>query len=184
MRALEVEIANLISADPLWSKLDEAFTSIKGVADRTVARLMAESPEIGLISNKAIAKFVGIAPLADDSGNSEGTRSIRGGRSTVREILFVVADIARCYDPKLEAFRDRLLHKGKKKVVRIALAHKLLVWLNAKLSRWRRKARTPRIGGTAPPAATISNSKSILTRQTVAHAEPMTQRSETPHSLL
>jgi transposase len=133
IRALEVEIASLISADPLWSKLDEAFRSIKGVADRTVARLMAELPEIGLISNKAIAKLVGLAPLADDSGNSEGTRSIRGGRSTVREILFVVADIARRYDPKLEAFRERLLLKGKKKkVVRIALAHKLLVWLNAK----------------------------------------------------
>ena len=133
MRALEVEIASLISADPLWSKLEEAFRSIKGVADRTVARLMAELPEIGLISNKAIAKLVGVAPLADDSGKAQGKRSIRGGRSSVREILFVVADVARRYNPDLAAFRDRLLLKGKeKKVVRIALAHKLLIWLNAK----------------------------------------------------
>ena len=133
IRALETEIGKLIEADPLWRKLDEAFRSIKGVADRTVARLMAELPEIGLISNKAIAKLVGLAPLAHDSGKTAGARSIYGGRSTVRNILYVVAEIARRFDPDLAAFHQRLTLKGKKKkVVRIALAHKLLVRLNAK----------------------------------------------------
>ena len=32
-------IAELIAADPVWRKMDAAFRSIKGVADRTVARL-------------------------------------------------------------------------------------------------------------------------------------------------
>ncbi len=133
MRALEAEIASLIEADPLWRKLDEAFRSIKGVADRTVARLMAELPEIGLISNKAIAKLVGLAPLADDSGKTSGIRRIRGGRSTVRDILLVVAEVARRFDPDLAAFHQRLTLAGKKKkAVRVALAHKLLVRLNAK----------------------------------------------------
>jgi transposase len=39
IRALETAIAGLIAADPLWQKLDHAFRSIKGVADRTVARV-------------------------------------------------------------------------------------------------------------------------------------------------
>lgn len=58
MRALEAEIAALIAADPLWRALDAVFRSVKGVADRTVACLMAELPEIGLISNKAISRLV------------------------------------------------------------------------------------------------------------------------------
>ena len=133
MRSLEAEIAELIDADPLWRKLDEAFRSIKGVADRTVARLMAHLPEIGTISNKAIAKLVGLAPIADDSGKRNGKRAIRGGRSDVRSILFVVAQVVRKYDPDFAAFHKRLGDAGKpKKVVQTALAHKLLVRLNAK----------------------------------------------------
>lgn len=132
-RKLEGEIASMIDDDPLWARLNEAFRAIKGVASRTVARLMAEMPEIGIYSNKAISKLAGLAPLAKDSGNRKGQRSIRGGRSGVRSILFLVADIARRYDPGLADFHRRLTAAGKAKMtVRIALAHKLLVRLNAK----------------------------------------------------
>jgi transposase len=132
-RKLEGEIASLIDDDPMWSLLDKTFRTVKGVAGRTVARLMAELPEIGTYSNKAVSKLVGLAPLADDSGPRKGKRRIRGGRAGVRSILFLVADIARRHDPSLADFRRRLLKAGKEKmVVRIALAHKLLVRLNAK----------------------------------------------------
>ena len=127
MRKLEAVIAALIAADPLWQKLDQAFRSIKGVADRTVARLMAEMPEIGLASNKAISK------LAQDSGKRQGKRPVRGGRRGVRAILYVVAGVVRRYNADFAAFHQRLTAAGKpKKVIRIALAHKLLVRLNAK----------------------------------------------------
>ncbi len=132
-RKLEGEIASMIDDDPLWAQLAESWRSVKGVAGRTVARLMADVPEIGIYSNKAVAKLVGLAPLADDSGKRKGKRSIRGGRASVRSILFLVARIAAKYDKSLAAFRDRLLAAGKHKMtVRIALAHKLLVRLNAK----------------------------------------------------
>jgi len=133
IRELEAEIANLIDGDPLWRKLDEAFRSIKGVADRTVARLMAELPEIGTLSGKSVSKLTGVAPLARDSGKTTGKRPVRGGRPGIRSILFVVADIVRRYDDDFKAFHKRLSDAGKpKKVIRIALAHKLLVRLNAK----------------------------------------------------
>jgi transposase len=133
IRELETEIANLIAADPLWQKLDQSFRSIKGVADRTVARLMAEMPEIGTISNKAISKLAGLAPLADDSGKHEGKRKIRGGRTGIRHLLFVIATVVRRYHPDFLAFHQRLSAAGKpKKVILIAIAHKLLVRLNAK----------------------------------------------------
>jgi len=133
IRSLEAEIAELIDGDPLWRKLDETFRTIKGVADRTVARLMAELPEIGTLSNKAIAKLAGLAPLAHDSGKRTGRRPIRGGRRSIRAILFVVAEIVRRHNPDFAAFHKRLSEAGKpKKVIRVALAHKLLVRLNAK----------------------------------------------------
>jgi transposase len=133
IRALEGEIASLIDDDPLWQTLDKAFREIKGVAHRTVARLMAEIPEIGTISNKAISKLAGLAPIANDSGKRSGTRSTRGGRAGVRSILFVVADLVRRYDQDFADFHARLNKAGKpKKVIRTALAHKLLVRLNAK----------------------------------------------------
>jgi transposase len=147
VQELESAIAVLISQDPLWRKLDQAFRSIKGVADRTVARLMAEMPgspatglrrwggmpEIGTLSNKAISKLAGVAPLAHDSGKLQGKRSVRGGRASVREILFVVAGVSGRYEPDFIAFHQRLQAAGKPgKVIRIALAHKLRVRLNAK----------------------------------------------------
>jgi transposase len=51
----------------------------------------------------------------------------------VRSILFLVAEIAARYDKSLSDFRARLAAAGKEKmVIRIALARKLLVRLNAK----------------------------------------------------
>ncbi|WP_292715663.1 IS110 family transposase [Mesorhizobium sp.] len=132
-RRLEGEIASLIDDDPLWACLDQAFRSLKGVASRTVARLMAELPEIGILSNKAIAKLAGLAPIANDSGKRSGRRPVRGGRAGPRCILFLIARGVARYDPHFGAFHQRLQAAGKEKmVIRIALARKLLVVLNAK----------------------------------------------------
>lgn len=132
-KILAAEIAALVQADPLWRELDRTLRSVKGVADRTVAVLLADLPEIGTLSNKAVAKITGLAPIANDSGKRQGKRPVRGGRASVRSILFLVADVARKFDQSLADFRQRLLDQGKPKmVVRVALAHKLLVRLNAK----------------------------------------------------
>jgi transposase len=133
IRSFETRLAALIDADPLWQTLDAAFRAIKGVADRTVARLMADLPEIGTLSNKAIAKLAGLAPIADDSGRRNGKRHVRGGRESIRSILFVVAEIVRRHNADFAEFHRRLTEAGKpKKLIRVAIAHKLLVRLNAK----------------------------------------------------
>ncbi len=155
IRELEIAIAALISEDPFWHQLDQVFRSIKGVADRTVARLMAEIPEIGTLSNKAISKLAGVAPLARDSGKQQGKRAVRGGRPQVREILFVVAGVAGRYEPDFIAFQQRLRAAGKPgKVIRIALAHKLLVRLNAKAREVRQHMATEMPDLRAPIAVT------------------------------
>lgn len=133
IRELQAAIAQHIASDPLWHQLDQTFRSIKGVADRTVASLMAELPEIGTLSNKAIAKLAGLAPLACDSGQRHGPRAIRGGRRAIRHLLFLIASVVRRFHPDFLAFHQRLSAAGKpKKVILVALAHKLLVRLNAK----------------------------------------------------
>ena len=130
---LSAEIASMIDDDPLWQALAEAFTAYKGLASRTVAVLMADLREIGTLSNRAISKLVGVAPLADDSGKRQGKRSIRGGRASVRNVLFLIAGHLARFEPDFIAFKLRLEQKGKAKMqIRIALAHKLLVRLNAK----------------------------------------------------
>ncbi|MHB1702079.1 MAG: IS110 family RNA-guided transposase [Acidobacteriaceae bacterium] len=140
MRRLAEAIAEHIAQDPLWRELDLAFRTIKGVADRTVARIMAEMPEIGTLSNKAVSKLAGLAPMAQDSGRHQGRRSIAGGRASVRDLLFIVASVAARYEPDFIAFRERLAAAGKPpKVVRIAVAHKLLIRLNAKARETRQR---------------------------------------------
>lgn len=143
-RQLETLIAQAIGDDPLWVRLDAAFRTIKGVADRTIARLMAEMPEIGTLSNKAVGKLAGLAPIARDSGQHNGKRKVRGGREGVRSILFVIAEVVRRYDPDFAAFHQRLSRAGKpNKVIRVAIARKLLVRLNAKARQIRRTTTIP-----------------------------------------
>lgn len=143
MRDLSAKIAALIDADPLWSRLDEAFRSLKDVADHTVARLMVQMPEVGTLSGKAVAKLAGLAPIARDSGQDSGRRSIRGGRAGIRSLLFVVAEIVRRHEPDFARAHARLTAAGKPpKVVRVALARKLLVRLNAEARDVRKTLQT------------------------------------------
>ena len=57
---LEKGIAVLLEKDPLWRELDQAFRTIKGVADRTVARLMAEMPETVRYPTKPSPSWLGL----------------------------------------------------------------------------------------------------------------------------
>ncbi len=98
-----------------------------------MARLIADLPEVGTLSGKAVAKLNGVAPIAHDSGQKNGRRLVRSGRESVRTILYMVAQVVRRHDPDFKAFYETLKAKGKPhKVIRIALARKLLVRLNAK----------------------------------------------------
>jgi transposase len=152
---LEQRIAALLDQDPLWRELNQAFRTIKGVADRTVARLMAEMPEIGTLSNKTVSKLAGVAPLANDSGQFQGKRKVRGGRPAVRQILFIVASVVGRHEPDFIAFQQRLSAAGKpRKVIRIALAHKLLVRLNAKARQVRRQLAPANFPQLATPLTT------------------------------
>jgi transposase len=119
-----------VAADPLWRQLDQAFRQVKGVAGRTVARMMAEMPEVGTLSHKAIGKLAGLAPVAQDCGRTAGKHSVRGASTPIRAILFTVAEIVRTTLSPSTAASPR--PASQKKVIRVALAHKLLTRPNVK----------------------------------------------------
>lgn len=137
---LERAIADLLHEDPLWVSLSQAFRTIKGVADRTVSNVLALMPEIGTLSNKAAGKLAGLAPIANDTGKRSGPRPVRGGRAPLRSCLVFVAATVANHNPDFARMRDRLMQAGKaKKAIRVALARKLLVRLNAKARDIRRQ---------------------------------------------
>lgn len=98
-----------------------------------IARTLAvDLPELGALSGKQISALVGLAPFNRDSGQFRGKRKIRGGRASVRCALYLGAMSGVRFNPVLKAFYERLLDQGKpKKLALTAVAHKLLVILNA-----------------------------------------------------
>jgi len=107
------------------------WLSVDGVGMVTVAMLVCELREIGKLSRGAVAKLVGVAPMANQSGTSDKKRSPRGGRTKARSILYMAALSASQHNSRLQAVYQRLLNKGKPpKVALIAVARKLLTILN------------------------------------------------------
>ena len=81
------DLSTAVKQSPVWREQDELVQSVKGVGDVTSRVMAAHLPELGQVSNKQIAKLVGVAPLADDSGPRRGQRHIFGGRAQVRDVL-------------------------------------------------------------------------------------------------
>jgi len=87
--ALDRELARLIREFPAWREKAEVLRSVPGVGAVTSATLIAELPELGTLNRKQIAALVGVAPFNRDSGTLRGRRTIWGGRSSVRAVLYM-----------------------------------------------------------------------------------------------
>jgi transposase len=129
---LDDDIAAAIRASPLWQAREDLLRSVPGIGPQTARALIAQLPELGHLSHRAVAALVGVAPFARDSGRQRGVRRIRGGRPAVRAPLYMATLTATRYNPRIAAFYQRLLAAGKpKKVALIAAMHKLLTLLNS-----------------------------------------------------
>jgi transposase len=135
----------------------EIISSVPGIGPVTTATLCAELPELGKISRNEIAKLVGVAPMAHQSGQSDGKRRPRGGRSTVRRALYMAALVATQKNPVIRKFYLRLLSRAKpKKLALIACMRKLLLIINDMVrhqTRWNeKKARDQGVSSLATSA--------------------------------
>ena len=102
--------------------------------------LLAQLPELGRPSRKQIARLVGLAPLARDSGKLRGKRLIFGGRAQRRAVLYMGALVATRRNAVIRAHYQHLLAAGKpKRLALTACMRKLLTILNAMVkagTRW------------------------------------------------
>jgi transposase len=115
-----------------FAELDTLLRSTTGIGPIASATLIADLPELGRLNRQQVCALVGVAPMANDSGNARGRRRIQGGRFEVRRVLYMAALTAARRNPVIKAFYERLVAAGKlPKVALVACMRKLLTILNA-----------------------------------------------------
>ena len=112
----------------------EILSEMKGVGRITCATLLSMLPELGKVPHKRAALLVGVVPPPRQSGEKEKKSGCVGGRMVVRNALYMAALTATRSEPKIKAFYEKLMSRGKAfKVALNACMHKLLRILNARM---------------------------------------------------
>ena len=132
LRDLERRLDAGLREDTERAELAELLQTVPGVGPGVARTLLVDLPELGHLDRREIASLVGVAPFARDSGKVRGLRRIRGGRASVRTVLYLAAMTASRFNPVLRALYQRLRQAGKPpKLAFVAVARKLLTILNA-----------------------------------------------------
>jgi transposase len=126
---LDAEIVQVL-ADGAWAESATLLASITGIGMVTSAWLLVGTLNFaGCASAEAAAAYVGLVPLAHESGRSVRGRSAigHGGHGRLRTALYLATLTAARFNPLIKAHYDRLRAAGKpSKVARCAAARKLL----------------------------------------------------------
>lgn len=131
---LDRMIAATIAADPELARRYEILMSVPGIGAVAASGLTTLLDELGDCTDKQIAALVGVAPMNWDSGQMRGKRVIKGGRASVRKLLYMPAMVAatRNINPDLAALYRRLIARAKPaKVAIVAVMRKLVIIANA-----------------------------------------------------
>lgn len=132
IQTIEAEIEKQIQAEESLVDQDRILQSIPGVGRILSSTLISNLPELGRLSNNEISALVGVAPFPHESGKYKGQRFCRGGRNSLRKVLYMATLCAARCNPVIKKFYAHLLEKGKlKKVALIACARKLMTFLNS-----------------------------------------------------
>jgi transposase len=145
--AIRQETLRHIKADEGFAKRYSILTSIPGFGPIAAETLIACLAELGALTHKQAGSLAGLAPVANDSGQRRGARSIWGGRAIVRKVLYLAAISASRYNADMKTFYQRLIANGKApKAALIAVARKLLVLANTLITQnraWQPTAPKP-----------------------------------------
>jgi transposase len=134
LREIDRDLDGTVRGTPAWRETEDLLASVPGIGPITARTLIAELPELGLLDRRRIAALAGVAPINRDSGAMRGRRMIMGGRTTVRNALFMATVSATPWNPIIRVFYQRLTQAGRPaKVARVACMRKLLTILNAVL---------------------------------------------------
>ena len=134
IECLDKDMGQRLRQSDVWRAKDDLLQSIPGVGPVLSRTMLGMCPELGALNRREIAKLIGLAPLANDSGKHRGRRRIWGGRADVRRVLYMATQAAIRHNPDIAAFADRLKTTGKPpKVVIVACMRKLLTIMNIML---------------------------------------------------
>ena len=129
---LDGGLRQTLRRSPVWREKDDLLRTVPGVGEQLSLTLLAYLPELGTLDRRQIAALAGVAPFNRDSGTLRGKRTVWGGRSRVRAVLYMGALVGSHHNPVIRDFYQKLLAAGKpKKVALVACMRKLLTILNA-----------------------------------------------------
>lgn len=132
LAGIDRDTTGAIKKSPVWRAKEDLLRTIPGVGKVLARTLLADMPELGLLSRRQIAALAGVAPFSRDSGALRGTRTIWGGRASVRCALYMAAVASLRCNHVIQATFARLRAAGKPaKVALVACMRKLLTILNA-----------------------------------------------------
>lgn len=113
----------------LLERIEPNITTIPGVSTTTGAQIVAEIGDVKRFKNAAsIVKYAGLNSGVDESGkfSAEGVPITKQGSPYLRRSLWLAANRARQFDPRLKAFYDKKRREGKPHRVAVtACARKL-----------------------------------------------------------
>lgn len=127
---LESNIKSLIKSNKTLSQQVELLKTINGVGNKTAWAFLAYAGDVNEFDNaNQITSFAGLNPRQKQSGSSvNGSSLSKMGHRKLRKALFMPALTAIRYNPVLKVFYERLLARGKAKMLAIAaVMRKLLV---------------------------------------------------------
>jgi len=132
LEKVDRELNKRVEAEDAWRQKRDILLSMPGIGPAVVNTLLGDLPELGQLTQKQVAALTGVAPYNRDSGQFRGKRRIRGGRHTVRTILFMASLTSIQHNKVIRAFYRHLVAQGKhKKVALTACIRKMIIILNA-----------------------------------------------------
>jgi transposase len=131
LKEVETRIREHIRSHEILRTKSERLQQLQGCGPVLAATLLAYLPELGVLEDKQISGLVGVAPHAQESGDTARPRHAHGGRVVVRNVLYMAAVSAAQHNPVLAGFYQRLRDEGKPaKVALGAVMRKMIVVLN------------------------------------------------------
>ena len=133
---IDTEIARRLADLPTKARAKAILVSIPGLGMISSAAILATMPELGQIGDKEAASLAGLAPHPKSSGKKSGPISsgpvhASGGRSALRQALYMPAVTACRFNPDFKAKYQALRAAGKPaKLAIVVIMRKLLILAN------------------------------------------------------
>jgi transposase len=87
LAALDDDLDTTLRTSPVWREREDLLRSVPGIGPVCTRTLLLDLPALGTLSRQQLAALVGVAPLHRDRGTLRGSRTIWGGRASVRATL-------------------------------------------------------------------------------------------------